>query len=220
MSWRNHLSVILDQIKLTGPNYLDLLRNLKIVLNYEKIAYVFTKAPPKTAATNAPTEELDKLEKWLYHDLQAKSYMLASISDELQMRFQDAVNATGIYGHMQELRGEQTHPLRNVTVKELMKSRLRYGASVHGHGVRMIGLIKKLVGMDLVIPNELFKNILLLSLPSLFDGFLVNFNMNKLEGSLEELVNLLTGYEGTIKRENLVFLLSSSFGTKKDPKGK
>ncbi|XP_073294541.1 uncharacterized protein [Primulina huaijiensis] len=174
----------------------------------------------KTAATNALTEELAKLEKWLNHDLQAKSYILASMSDELQMMLQEVVNAAGIYGHLQELHGKQTHPLRNVTVKELMTSRLRDGASVHGHGVRMIGLIKKLVGMDLVIPNELSKNILLFSLPLSFDGFVIKFNINKLEGSLEELVKLLTGYEGTIKRDNMFFLLSSSFGMKKDSKRK
>ncbi|XP_075489574.1 uncharacterized protein LOC142528411 [Primulina tabacum] len=84
----------------------------------------------------------------------------------------------------------------------------------------MIELIEKLVGLDLVIPNELSTDILLLSLPSSFDGFVVNFNMNKLEASLEELVNMLTSYEATIKKEKPVFLIGSSSGTKKGPKGK
>ncbi|XP_073036755.1 uncharacterized protein [Primulina eburnea] len=96
-----------------------------------------------------------------------------------------------------------------------MTTRLRDGASVHEHGVRMIGLIEKLVGLDLVIPSELSTDILLLSLPSSFDGFVVNFNMNKLEATLEELVNMLTSYEATIKKDKPVFLVGSSSGTKK-----
>ncbi|XP_075483722.1 uncharacterized protein LOC142523876 [Primulina tabacum] len=125
MSSRNPLSVILDQNKLTGPNYHDWLRNLKIVLNSEKIAYVLTKAPPKTAKPNATKEELADLEKWWDHDLRAKSYMLASMSNELQRWFEEAVNAANIYDHLQELYGEQTRPLRHAIVKELITSRLR-----------------------------------------------------------------------------------------------
>ncbi|XP_073019639.1 uncharacterized protein [Primulina eburnea] len=79
----------------------------------------------------------------------------------------------------------------------------------------MIGLIEKLVGLDVVIPSELSTDILLLSLPALFDGFVVNFNMNKLEATLEELVNMLTNYEATIKKKTPVLLVGSLLGTKK-----
>ncbi|XP_073019147.1 uncharacterized protein [Primulina eburnea] len=79
----------------------------------------------------------------------------------------------------------------------------------------MIGLIEKLVGLDVVIPGELATDILLLSLPSSFDGFVVNFNMNKLEATLEELVDMLTTYEATIKKEKHVLLVGSSSATKK-----
>ncbi|XP_073290723.1 uncharacterized protein [Primulina huaijiensis] len=146
--------------------------------------------------------------------------MLASMSNELQRRFEEAVNTADIYGHLQELYCEQTCPLRHTTVKELMTSRLQNAASVHEHGVRMIGLVEKSVGLNLVIPNKLSMDILLLSLSSLFDGFVVKFNMNKLEDSLEELVNMLTSYEATIKKEKHVFLVGSSSRTKKWPKGK
>ncbi|XP_075474919.1 uncharacterized protein LOC142505711 [Primulina tabacum] len=39
--------------------------------------------------------------------------------------------------------------------------------------------------------------------------------MNKLEATLEELVNMLTTYEATIKKEKIVLLVGSSSGTKK-----
>ncbi|XP_075515594.1 uncharacterized protein LOC142550241 [Primulina tabacum] len=154
MSTRNPLSIILDQNKLTGPNYHDWFRNLKIVLNSEKIAYVLDKKPPKEAASDVSETELAKLEIWWDHDLQAKNYMLASISNELQRRFEEAANAAEIHLHLKELYGVQTRSERHATVKELMTTRLRDGTSVHEHGVRMIGLIEKLMGLDVVIPGD------------------------------------------------------------------
>ncbi|XP_073017886.1 uncharacterized protein [Primulina eburnea] len=166
MSTRNSISIILDQNKLTGPNYHDWFQNLKIALNSKRIVYVLDKKPIKEATPDISMNELAKIEKWWDHDLQAKSYMLASMSNELQRRFEEAVNADDIHLHLKEL---------------------------------MIGLIEKLVGLDVVIPNELSTDILMLSLPAMFDGFVVNFNMNRLEATLEELVNMLTNYEATRK---------------------
>ncbi|XP_073153164.1 uncharacterized protein [Henckelia pumila] len=139
MSTRNPLSAILEQNKLTGPNYQDWLRNLKIILNSERIAYVLEKKPPKEAAPNISETELAKLEKW---------------------RFEDAVNVVDIHFHLKELYGVQTRSEIHATVKELMTTCLREGASVHEHGVRMIGLVEKLVGLDVVMPHELSTDIL------------------------------------------------------------
>lgn len=69
----------------------------------------------------------------------------------------------------------------------------------------MIGLIEKLLILNIVIPNELSIDIVLLLLPSLFDRFVVKFNTNKLEASLEDLVKMLTNQEGkTFFRSGLI----------------
>ncbi|XP_073061740.1 uncharacterized protein [Primulina eburnea] len=162
MSSRNPISFVLYQNKIIGPNYHEWLRNLKIILNYEKIVYVLKKGPPKEAATNAPAEEL--------------------------RLFEEAEIAAEIYDYLQELYDEQTRP--------------------------QVG------GRDLVISNELSTDILLLSLSSSFDDFVVNFNINNLEAGLEEFFNMLTSYEGTIKKEKHVFFMGSSSGKKKGLKGK
>ena len=54
-----NLRSILEANKLTGPNYIDWLRNLKIVLRSEKLAYVMEKAVPPPLARNASTVEHD-----------------------------------------------------------------------------------------------------------------------------------------------------------------
>ncbi|KAG6486899.1 hypothetical protein ZIOFF_055480 [Zingiber officinale] len=160
-------------------------RNLKIVLVSEKIAYTLDKTPPKEAHVNATPDELEKLETWSYHNLQARCYMLASMANELQRRFEELVNAKDIHIHLQELYGVQTRSVRHATIKELMTA-----------------------------------HIILLSLSSSFDNFVVNFNMNKLEAILEELVDMLANYEATIKKEKSIFLMGSSSRSKKGPKKK
>ncbi|XP_073017770.1 uncharacterized protein [Primulina eburnea] len=140
---RNPLSIILDQNKLTSPNYNDWFQNLEIVLNLENIVHVLDKKPPRETPSDISETELAKLEKWWDHDLQAKSYMLASMSNELQKRFEEAVNAADIHLHLKELYGVQTRSERHDNVKELITTCLRDGDSVHEYSVPIGSLRNK-----------------------------------------------------------------------------
>ena len=51
-----NLRSMLDANKLTGTNYIDWLRNLKIVLRSEKLGYVLEKSVPPVPAADASTE--------------------------------------------------------------------------------------------------------------------------------------------------------------------
>ncbi|XP_042386586.1 uncharacterized protein LOC121978288 [Zingiber officinale] len=190
----------------------------KIVGASEKIAYTLDKAPPKEAAVNATPDELEKLEKWSDHYLQARCYMLALMSNELQRWFEETVDTKDIHIHLQELYDAQTRSVRHAIVKELITARMQDGALVHEHGVKMIGLIEKLINLYLVIPHELLVDIILLSLPSSFDNFVLNFNMNKLEATLEELVNMLANYEATMKKEKSISLWAHLLDLRNDPR--
>ena len=53
----NPLVIILDQHRLTGPNFIDWLRNLKVILASKKILYVLEKCPPGPLPKNASQEE-------------------------------------------------------------------------------------------------------------------------------------------------------------------
>ena len=53
MSSNVNLRSILDTNKLTKPNFLEWLRNLRIVLKVEKIAYVLDEPLPKSLAIDA-----------------------------------------------------------------------------------------------------------------------------------------------------------------------
>ena len=53
------LRSLLDSDKLIGPNFDSWYRKLKIMLEYEKILYVFTDQAPKESAANAPRTPRD-----------------------------------------------------------------------------------------------------------------------------------------------------------------
>ena len=54
MSTNVNSQSIMDANILTGPNFLDWLKNLRIVLKRERLAYVIVEPLPESLATDAP----------------------------------------------------------------------------------------------------------------------------------------------------------------------
>ncbi|XP_075481161.1 uncharacterized protein LOC142521872 [Primulina tabacum] len=103
MKSRNTLSIILDQNKLIGPNYNDWFLNLKIVVKSKKILNALDKNLPKETPSDVNETELAKLEKSWDYDFQAKNYILASMSNELQRRIDEMVNGADIQLQLTQL---------------------------------------------------------------------------------------------------------------------
>ncbi len=80
----NPLSCILDENRLTRPNFSDWLRNLRIVLNLERIGYILDFKIPSALPPEATEKEHDTFRNWHEDDMQAKCYMLASMTNQLQ----------------------------------------------------------------------------------------------------------------------------------------
>ncbi|KAL0284721.1 UNVERIFIED_CONTAM: hypothetical protein Scaly_2840800 [Sesamum calycinum] len=75
------------------------------------------------------------------------------------------------------------------------------GSSVREHGVMMLSLVEKLKDIQADFDKEkTYVNVILQSLPSSFDQFIINYNMNGLEKSLHELINILVQYEAIIEK--------------------
>ena len=129
-------------------------------------------------------------------------------------------HAAEIHTHLQKLYGVQTWYERFVTSKELFQMRMGEGTSFHEHGLKMIGLIKKLSNLGIVTDNDFYVDLILQSLPKSFDQFVMNFNMEKNEVTINELVNMLVTAESTIKKDKPVILASTSKARKGAQKGK
>ena len=78
--------ILLEKNTLTGPNYLDWLRNIKLIFSLEKTSYVLSSPVPKETKEGASQEEVDDyrvLAQDFEHD---RCFLLASMSNELQRR--------------------------------------------------------------------------------------------------------------------------------------
>ncbi|XP_061341989.1 uncharacterized protein LOC133288281 [Gastrolobium bilobum] len=184
------LRSILDANKLTGLNFTDWYRNVKIILRSEKIAYVLDSPVPV-----APAEGQDGHDQY---DWEAHRQHLAD-------------------NEQAELYDKQGRAERFETSKELFGCKMIEGTAVGPHVLKMIGLIEKLASLGFIMDHELSIDLVLQSLPSSFNGFVVNYHMNKVETTLPELLNLLTSAEGAVKKNKTQALLIG--GSKKD-KGK
>ena len=74
---------ILDTNKLTWSNYVDWLRNLRIVLTHEKVSYILDTPAPDSLGEDAFEEERTKYKMWKDDSVTVKCIMLASMSNEL-----------------------------------------------------------------------------------------------------------------------------------------
>ena len=223
MAHLNPLSKILDTNRLTGPNYLDWLRNLKIVLNSKKITYTLDGPLPKAPVEAATQQEKYAYQKRMDDNLKARCYMMASISPELQKQHEPMSSAPDIFLHLQELYGEQSRTAKYNIVKDPFKARMNEGSSVTDHTLKMINHIEQLKKLDVIIEADMCLDIILQSLPDSFGPFILNFHMNKLEPTLPGLHNLLKMTEETLKKGKgslLAFDGASTSKAKPKPKGK
>ncbi|KAJ8769201.1 hypothetical protein K2173_000976 [Erythroxylum novogranatense] len=197
MSTNLSLRSIMDANKLTGPNFSDWLRNLKIILRQEKKLYVLENELPPEPAQDATNEVWEYYQSHIDDNEQMTCVMLASMSPELQRQ----------------------HETMNAREIALFQCRMASGTSVEIHVLQMIGYIEKLGQLGYDLNLELSIDLVLQSLTSRFSQFIMNFHMNKKEMSLAELLNMLKTAEGCLKKESSSVLVVGSSSSSKN-KGK
>ena len=101
---------ILDANKLTGPSYVDWLRNFRIILTQEKVSYILDTPAPDSLGKDAFEEERTAYKMWKDDSVTVKCIMLASMSNELQRQHED-MDVPSIFS-LKELYGKQSRTTR------------------------------------------------------------------------------------------------------------
>ncbi|KAL0462956.1 UNVERIFIED_CONTAM: hypothetical protein Slati_0183200 [Sesamum latifolium] len=84
------------------------------------------------------------------------------------------------------------------------------GSSVQSHGVKMFSLAEKLEDLKAGLNNDTYIDVILQSLPPSYDLFIVNYNMNRVEKSIHELINMLVQYEATTHKSDTAVLVGEA----------
>ncbi|XP_059650724.1 uncharacterized protein LOC132296550 [Cornus florida] len=142
------------------------------------------------------SQELKEMyEKWQKADEMAKCYILASMSNVLQHQHQSFVTTRDILLNLKEMFGEQSRAARQVAMKQIMNARLPEGTPVGEHLLKIISYFNELEVLGADIDGETQVDIILQSLPELFNQFKLNYSMNSMAYSLSELMNALQAAE-------------------------
>ncbi|KAK4389766.1 hypothetical protein Sango_2313600 [Sesamum angolense] len=59
------------------------------------------------------------------------------------------------------------------------------------HGIKMLSLVKKFDDLKAELDNDKYIDVILQSLRQSYDPFIINYNMNGLEKSINELINMM-----------------------------
>ncbi|KAL0448761.1 UNVERIFIED_CONTAM: Copia protein [Sesamum latifolium] len=85
--------------------------------------------------------------------------------------------------------------------------------------VKMLSLVEKLKDLKAGLNNDTYIDVILQSLPQSYDLFIVNYNMNGLEKSIHELINMLVQYEATTHKYEPAVLVGDASTSKAKGKG-
>ena len=206
---------ILEKDKLTGANFLDWHRNLRIVLKQERKLYVLDDAlPEEEPASNASKAQKDAYNKHLNDSIDVTCLMLACMNSDLQKQFEE-MDAFTIIGQLKAMFQEQARQERFNTIKAFINCKLAKGSPVSPHVLKMKSYLEQLQRLGLEISRELAIDLVLQSLPDTFDQFVMSYNMHGMEKTLTELHGMLKTAELNIKSSTDVLMVQKGKNPKK-----
>jgi hypothetical protein len=102
--------------------------------------------------------------------------------------------------------------------KALIKCKMKEGSSMSEHIVNLASYVDRLSSLEFGIPPTLGIDIVPASLPPSYDGFIMNYNMNGMEKSANELLAMLKTMEAGMQKNKTVLMVNKTTSFKK--KGK
>ncbi|KAL0283648.1 UNVERIFIED_CONTAM: hypothetical protein Sangu_2876700 [Sesamum angustifolium] len=111
---------------------------------------------------------------------------------------------------MKEVYAVPDRHIRYPTTKTFFGTKMAEESSVQSHGVKILSLVEKLEDLKAGLDNDTYIDVILQSLPLSYDPFIINYNMNGLEKSIHELINMLVRYEATTHKSASAVLVGEA----------
>ena len=96
---------------------------------------------------------------------------------------------------------ERARTERFKSVKGLMFTKMPSGESVSRHVLMMKGQFEHLESLGVEFVNELKIDMILLTLPSVYDGFIMNYNMHDMDKTIAELHGMLISAKMNLQKK-------------------
>ncbi|GJX23833.1 retrotransposon protein, putative, ty1-copia subclass [Tanacetum coccineum] len=193
-------SILLAE-KLTGSNFKNWYRNLRIVLRYEKrMKFV---EQPIGSAPDPETTDLDTIDKY-YESVNLEKevayLMLLSMSPDLHKTL-EKYNAYDMMKELKTMFEEQAKQELFETVKAFHACKQEDGQSVSSYLLKMKSHMDTFERLGYAMPKELGVSLILYYLNKDYDQFVQNYNMHSMRKTLAELHVMLKLHEKGIPKK-------------------
>ncbi|KAL0400193.1 UNVERIFIED_CONTAM: Transposon Ty2-B Gag-Pol polyprotein [Sesamum radiatum] len=141
------------------------------------------------------------------------------MTNEIQKQYDKLEDVPSIMLSLKDVYAVPDRHIRYAATKAFFRTKMTEGSSVHSHGVKMLSLVEKLEDLKAGLDNDTYIDVILQSLPPSYDPFIVNYNMNGLEKSIHELINMLVQYEATTHKFEPAVLVGEVSTSKAKGKG-
>ncbi|KAL0458354.1 UNVERIFIED_CONTAM: hypothetical protein Slati_0462600 [Sesamum latifolium] len=141
------------------------------------------------------------------------------MTNEIQKQYDRLDNVPSIMLCMKEVYAIPDRHIRYAATKAFFGTKMAKGSSVQSHGVKMLSLAEKINDLKAGLENDTYIDVILQSLPPSYDPFIVSYNMNGLEKSIHELINMLVQYEAMTYKSEPAVLVGDASTSKEKGKG-
>ncbi|KAK8613093.1 hypothetical protein V6N13_104415 [Hibiscus sabdariffa] len=156
----------------------------------ERKENVFKELVPDELGANAPRDDKDKFKKHMDDMLDVGYHMLATMTPKLQKQHEDMV-AYEMIQNLKEIYEREARQERYETSKALFQCKMSKGSPVGAYVIKIMDYIQTLEKLRFPLKDELATDVILQSLPDSFKPFVLNFNMNKIDKTLPQLLGML-----------------------------
>nr|GEX15887.1 zinc finger, CCHC-type [Tanacetum cinerariifolium] len=190
-----------EKQKLTGPNFIDWYRQLRIVLSIEdKLNYLEQPIPPAPIAPEgqqvAP-EFLAAHAAWVKGSKEIAGLMLMSMEPEIQRNL-EPLHAHEMLKELKTMFAQQAEQELLQTTRDFHSCKQEEGQSVSSHVLKMKGYIDNLERLGHPVTLGLGVSLILIGLRKEYDGFVQNYNMHSMGKTVNELHAMLKLHEQTL----------------------
>ncbi|GKF14656.1 hypothetical protein Tco_0056118 [Tanacetum coccineum] len=190
-----------EKQKLTGPNFIDWYRQLRIVLSIDdKLNYLEQPLPPAPVAhagQQIAPEIIAAHTAWVKGSKEIVGLMLMTMDPEIQRNLEN-LHAYDMLQELKTLFAQQAEQELLQTTRDFHSCKQKEGQSVSSYVLKMKGYIDNLERLGHPVTLGLAVSLILISLRKEFNRFVQNYNMHSLGKTVNELHGILKLHEQTL----------------------
>ena len=137
----NPILSLLATEKLTGDNFAKWKKNMNIILVLDNLKFVLMEECPLEPAVNANKTIKDAYENWIRANEKAHCYLLATMSDVLNTKYEKTETIYEIMESLQGMFGKPSDQTKHEAVNKVMNYKMKAGTPVREHMLMMISTI-------------------------------------------------------------------------------